>query len=329
MKKIISIVLLLSVLALALVGCANNNSNNNNNNENNNNENNNNAPAESTYTLAVVVDEGLATVSKGGATVIALALVWDAEGKIVAARLDSVQPKFALNADKTDIVAVDRVTTKVELADGYTGMSDSWKNEAAAFEAFLVGKTAADIAALEFVVDGADAGLVAGCTMKSSMPVFQALVAEAFAYERAVSFATNETITLGLAINCAVSGNVAEGGKVTADVAGVAFAGDKVAAAMVDSMEGKYTLVIGEDQKLTVTLKEYKGTKNEQGDAYNMVTYGGAIAEWYVQAQAVANATVGKTASQLDAIDATAIAGCTMYAGGYKAALVLAASYAR
>ena len=333
MKKIISIVLLLAVLALALVGCAtpntNNNNNENNNNENNNNNNENNTPTAAEYKLAVVVDEGLATVSKGGATVIALALVWDAEGKIVAARFDSVQPKFALNTEKTDIVAVNRVDTKVELADGYTGMSDSWKNEAAAFEAFLVGKTAADIAALEFVVDGADAGLVAGCTMKSSMPVFQALVAEAFAYERAVSFATNETITLGLAINCAVSGNVADGGKVTADVAGVAFAGDKVAAAMVDSMEGKYTLAIGEDQKLTVTLKEYKGTKNEQGDSYNMVTYGGAIAEWYVQAQAVANATVGKTATELDAIDATAIAGCTMYAGGYKAALVRAAGYAR
>ena len=316
MKKIIAIVLLLALVACSLVACKKD-------------EPTPETPATPEYKLAVVVDEGLATVSKGGATVIALALVWDAEGKIVAARFDSVQPKFALNADKTDIVAVDRVDTKVELGDGYTGMSDSWKNEAAAFEAFLVGKTAADIAALEFVVDGADAGLVAGCTMKSSMPVFQALVAEAFAYERAVSFATNETITLGLAINCAVSGNVAEGGKVTADVAGVAFAGDKVAAAMVDSMEGKYTLAIGEDQKLTVCLRDYRGTKNEQGDDYGMVTYSGAIAEWYAQAQAFADATVGKTVAELDAIDASTVAGCTIYAGGCKAAIVRAADYAR
>ena len=133
------------------------------------------------YTLAVVADEGLGTVSKGGATVIALAIVFDESGKIVAARFDSAQPKFALNEAKTDMVAVNRVDTKVELGDNYTGMSDSWKDEAAAFEAFLVGKTAADIAALEFVVDGADAGLVAGCTMLSSMPVFKALVAKAAA----------------------------------------------------------------------------------------------------------------------------------------------------
>lgn len=316
MKKIIAIVLLLALVACSLVACKKT-------------EDAPEAPAAKDYKLAVVVDEGLATVSKGGATVIALALVWDAEGKIVAARFDSVQPKFALNDDKTDIVAVDRVDTKVELGDGYTGMSDSWKNEAAAFEAFLVGKTAAEIAALEFVVDGADAGLVAGCTMKSSMPVFKALVAEAFAYERAVSFSTAETVTLGLAIDCAVSGSVEAGGKITADVAGVAVAGGKVVASMIDSMEGKYTLAIGEDQKLTVTLSSYPGTKNEQGDAYNMVTYGGAIAEWYVQAQTYANTTVGKTVAELANLAVEGVAGCTMGVDGYKAALVRAAGYVR
>ena len=314
MKKIIAIVLLLALVACSLVACKKT-------------EDAPETPAAKDYKLAVVVDEGLATVSKGGATVIALALVWDAEGKIVAARFDSVQPKFALNADKTDIVAVDRVTTKVELGDGYTGMSDSWKNEAAAFEAFLVGKTAAEIAALEFVVDGADAGLVAGCTMKSSMPVFKALVAKAFAYERAVSFSTSETVTLGLAIDCAVSGSATEG-KITADVAGVAVAGGKVVASMIDSMEGKYTLAIGEDQKLTVTLKEYKGTKNEQGDAYDSFSpmAGG---RWYAQAQAYANSTVGKTVADLNNIPTEGVAGCTIATAGYKAALVRAAGYVR
>ena len=287
-------------------------------------------PKEKNYTLSVVVDEGLATVSKGGATVIALALVWDAEGKIVAARFDSVQPKFALNDDKTDIVAVDRVTTKVELGDEYNKMpTGTWENQAKAFENYIVGMTAAEVAALNFVVDGADAGLVAGCTMASSMPGFQALVAEAFAYERAVSFSTAETVTLGLAINCAVSGNLYNGGTITADIAGVALADGKVVAAMVDSMEGKYTLAIGEDQKLTVCLRDYRGTKNEQGDDYGMVTYSGAIAEWYAQAQAFADATVGKTVAELDAIDASTVAGCTIYAGGCKAAIVRAADYAR
>ncbi len=322
MKKIISIALLLSVLALALVGCANNN-NNNENNENN-------TPTEQSYTLSLVVDEGLGSVNaRGKATAIALALVWDAEGKIVAARFDSVEPALALNSDKTDLATVSRVETKVEKGTGYTGMSDSWENEAKAFEQFLIGKTAAEIATLEFVVDGADAGLVAGCTMTSSMPSFKALIAEAFAYNRTVTFKTSETVTLGLAIDASVSGSVADGAKIAADFAAVAVAGGKVVASMIDSAEAKYTLAIGEDSKLAITLKEYKGTKNEQGDAYNMVTYGGAIAEWYAQAQSYANTTVGKTVAELADIATEGVAGCTIATEGYKAALVRAAGYAR
>lgn len=325
MKKIISIVLLLALVACSLVACKKDNGDNTPE-----------TPAEKTYTLSVVADDGLKTISKGSATVIALALVYDADGKIVAARFDSVQPKFALNTEKTDINTVDRVTTKVELGEEYTGMSQSWETEAKAFENFLIGKTASEIAALEFVVDGADAGLVAGCTMKSSMPVFKSLVAKAFAYTRNVTFTTSETVTLGLAIDCAVSGSVKDNGKAAFDVAGVAVAGGKVVASMLDSAECAYTLAIteGTDKSgnpttsLTVTPGEYKGTKNEQGDAYDAwkPMAGG---RWYAQAQAFANATVGKDLAGVEAIDATTVAGCTIYAGGYKAVLVRALGYAR
>ena len=172
MKKIIALILVLTLSLFAFAACGKKDNNDENNNETPTTENNNenNTPAEKTYTLSLAVDNGLETVSKGSATVIALALVYDADGKIVAARFDSVQPKFTLNEEKTDMVAVSRFDTKVELGDAYTGMSASWASEAAAFEQFLVGKTAAEVAALQFVVDGADAGLVAGCTMKSSMP---------------------------------------------------------------------------------------------------------------------------------------------------------------
>ena len=214
-------------------------------------------------------------------------------------------------------------------------MSDSWKDEAAAFEAFLVGKTAAEIAALEFVVDGEDAKLVAGCTMLSSMPAFKALVAKAAAYERKVTFETKDAITLGLAIDTKVSGSVAEGGKVAFDCAGVAIAGGKVVAAMIDSAEAKYTLAIGETTgkggvsiSLNVTLNEYKGTKNEQGDAYDSYSPM-AAGRWYAQAQAYANTAVGKTVADLANLATDGVAGCTIYSGGYKAVIVRAAGYAR
>nr|MBQ8891000.1 hypothetical protein [Clostridia bacterium] len=325
MKKILSLVLLFALVALMLVGCGNKNNNDDP------------TPEAKTYTLSVVVDEGLKTVSRGGASALALALVYDADGKIVAARFDEVQPKFALNEDGTDIVATARFDTKRELGEAYGmvaygGAIAEWDKQAEAFEAFLVGKTAAEVAALDVSEDNVkDGKLVAGCTMYQSVPAFKALVAKAFAYGRNVTFTTTETITLGLAIDAAVSGSVEKGGKIAVDVAAVAVAGGKVVASMLDSAEGKYTLTIGDKNgapALEVALSEYKGTKNEQGDAYD-AWQPMAAGRWYAQAQAYANSTVGKTVAELNDIATEGVAGCTIYTGGYKAALVRAAGNAR
>ena len=43
-------------------------------------------------------------------------------------------------------------------------------------------------------------------------------------------------------------------------------------------------------------------TKYELGDAYNMVAYGGAVKEWYAQADAFCALIVGKTAAEVKAL---------------------------
>ena len=74
-------------------------------------------------------------------------------------------------------------------------------------------------------------------------------------------------------------------------------------------------------------------TKNEKGDSYGMVAWGGAIAEWYQQAEAVAQYTIGKTASDLVngavnesgyAADADLAASATIYIGTYVDAIIAA-----
>ena len=313
MKKIISIVLLLSLVACALVACKKDE-----------------APAEKTYTLSIAVDEGLKTVSRGKVTNIALALLTDADGKIVAARFDCIEAAFKLNADSTDVVTTARFDTKVEQGDNYSAMGvGPWYKQAKAFEDFLVGKTAAEVEALDTSAENVQAGnLVAGCTMTSSTPVFQALVKKAFAYERKGTFTTAETVTLGIAIDGKLTGSL-ESGKVTvaADYAAVAVAGGKVVASMLDSAEAKYNVAVAEGA-LTTTLSEYKGTKNEQGDAYDAWQPMDA-GRWYAQAQAYANSTVGKTAAELKDIPTTGVSGCTIATEGYKAVLVRAAGYVR
>ena len=200
----------------------------------------------------------------------------------------------------------------------------SWDAQSAAFEAFLVGKTAAEVAALDVTTEG----LVAGCTMASSMPVFQQLVAKAFAYEHKVAFTTTETITLGLAIDAKLTGDVEDGAKVAADFAAVAIAGGKVVAAMLDSAEASFTFEYDEAEEAYTTTVSYKGSKNDQGDAYDAYAPM-ASGRWYQQAQAFANTAVGYTVAELEGLSTDKIEGsCSIYTGGYKATIVRAAGYA-
>ena len=313
MKKILSLVLLVAMLALALVGCGNKDNGPDN------------TPSEKEYTLSIAVDNA----AKGAKiTNTAVALVIDADGKIVACRLDCAEVSVKLDGE--EIATVDRVTTKVELGDAYTGMpAGSFEQQAKAFEQYVIGKTAAEIEAL-------DLALVTGCTMASTGPVFKSIIAKAFAYERKVSFKTTGTITLGLAIDSALKGSVADGNvTVSADFAAAALVDGKVVAGIIDSNERKAAVAVetvDDTATLTVTPADYAGSKNEQGDAYDAYQPMPA-GRWYQQAQAFANTAVGKTAAEVAELtvdkDALTQVGCSIYAGGYKAALVRAVGYAR
>lgn len=90
---------------------------------------------------------------------------------------------------------------------------------------------------------------------------------------------------------------------------------------------------------ITSDLTANISTKNELGDSYGMVTYGGAKYEWYQQAQALANYAVGKTVEELKsgAIDETGKApagsdlasSATIYLGGYVSAIETAVKNAQ
>ena len=90
---------------------------------------------------------------------------------------------------------------------------------------------------------------------------------------------------------------------------------------------------------ITSDLTAAPQTKNELGENYGMVAYGGAIAEWDQQAAALASYAVGKSVEELKngAIDETGKApagsdlasSATIYLGGYVAAIEQAAANAR
>ena len=109
------------------------------------------------------------------------AAVVDADGKILAALNDSIQPKIAFTTTGA-IVSADYKATKRELGSAYgmegkvdndgNGVMKEWDAQSAAFSAFVVGKTAAQVRGLELqeanghkiAVD--KALLDAGCSMQ-------------------------------------------------------------------------------------------------------------------------------------------------------------------
>ena len=321
MKRIVSLLIALLLVATALVACNNNKTPEETTPDNTVN----NTPTEKTYTVAIAVDSS-SSVSRGKAKAsnMALVLVLDEEGKIVAARFDTSEVTPELNEDGS-VKTVDSVATKVEQGDAYTGMEKgSWANQTKAFENFLIGKTPAEVAALDTSAENVKGEtLVAGCTMTNSVPQFQALVAEA-ASTLKVTFKTAEAISVGVALSTTVT--TGRSNKVTADFAGVVMAGGKVVATVLDSSEQSFTVEEG-----TITFGEFKGTKNEQGESYTGMPAG----PWYKQAQAFANSTVGKTVAELANLetvsDALTAAGCTMKntTAGYKTTIIAAAGYAR
>ncbi|MBO5196607.1 MAG: hypothetical protein J6C03_05880 [Clostridia bacterium] len=103
-------------------------------------------------------------------TVVAAAV--DAEGKVVAMATDALQAKFAFDAAGVCEVELGAIKTKDDLgADygmvAYGGAAKEWNEQADAFDATCVGKTATEIAALvaENGYNGVDALVSAGCTI--------------------------------------------------------------------------------------------------------------------------------------------------------------------
>ena len=313
------------------------------------------AIAESTaeYKLGMGVSVSTASTKEGHAQVDATVatVVLDADGKIVACRLDCAQNKMDVEDGEVNTEAT--FETKRELRERYNmvAFSDAtreWFEQAEAFEAYMVGKTADEVENMETKEHNGhnvtvDDTLFASCSI--DITAFKAAVVKACRDEKGQTFTAAGSFTLGLA---AIS-DASESTSVTDDEDavvkmytefGATVVGEdgKIIAAITDMIQPQ--IKMDEDGKVTDIV--FKGTKRELGADYGMVAYGNAIAEWDAQAQAFANYTVGKTAEEVAAIetkvndhgysvpaDETLLASCTMQVTGMMAVLALAATYAR
>lgn len=308
MKKIFALVLCL-VMALSLVSCG---------------------KEEYTLGMGVVVSTDSSTLTNAQVDATVAAVVTDANGVIVACRIDVAQNKMTVAGGEVDLEAT--FETKMELGERY-GMANNewssdndhdgrileWNEQAKAFEAYVVGMTADEVAAMRLQYDGShwfttDPDLLnAGCSMQ--ITDFIQAVVKACDDRNAVSFKANsKKMTLGVAANTFVdsatkAATLTESGTVAmyTDFACAVVVNGKIVATLNDAIQPKFTTtVLG----LDLTSISYAGTKRELRYAYNMANNkyssdndgDGRILEWYEQSMAFSNYVMSNkmTADQVD-----------------------------
>ena len=273
---------------------------------------------------------------QGTATVTAAVITVDADGKVVACQLDTMDNKVSYTAEGK-AVANTAFKTKYEQGKDYNmvaygGATKEWYEQADAFETVVVGKTLDEIKAL-VVADtnkGTDAVIAAGCTIMVNE--FVGAIEKAFANLADSTATATSTIKLGLhteqkttdATDEKAGTNQVE----TTVFAAAIDAEGKVQVAASDCVQVKFTF--DKTGASTYDTTKAVSTKRELGANYNMVAYGGAAKEWFEQADAFNAACVGKTVSEISGLmgadnygsaDLQA-AGCTILVNG----LVKAAS---
>lgn len=303
MKKIIALILVLSLSLFCFIGCGKKKKNEDPTPETPTTQ----TPApqtptEKTYTLATALLHSYSE-DEGKTSDYVAALVLDSNNKIVAARLDCIE--VTLTLVDGSIADVESVTSKVELGDGYSMTSGSFAKQTKAFEDAIVGKSADEVANL-------DLSLVAGCTMPYSPYSFKAVIAKAFASTNKSTFKTASTFTLGLAATMSV-----ESGKVTTNYGATAVANGKILSTILDTSEASFSVNAG-----VIVAGTYEGTKVELGDDYSMTS--GSFAK---QTEAFENAVVGKTADEVANLDLSLVAGCTMPYSPYTFKAIIAKTF--
>ena len=343
MKKILAIALCL-IMVLSVVACG---------------------TKEADYTLGMGVVVSTDSSATGNAQVDATiaAVVTDAEGKIVLCRIDVAQNKMNVTDGAVDTAATFKTKMEKGTEYGMAGKVDNdgngvmleWDEQAKAFEAYVVGKTVAEVEAIktqeanghQIAVD--TALLEAGCSMQ--ITDFIAAVVKACKDDQSMAFkAVAGSFTLGVAAKTTAASSTAataeaEGSvQMYSDIACAVVADGKVIATLNDAIQPKITI----DAAGEIVEKSFKATKRELKEGYNMAAYGsdndgdGRVLEWYVQSAEFSKYAVGKTATEIATLETAEVnahfvsadaalisAGCTMQITGIMAVVAQAANNAR
>ena len=299
--------------------------------------------------LAVVAgigDSKSATAEEAGEgkyDVTLVAVLVDDNGVIQDCIIDGVATSVQFDAAGALVTDVNVAPqTKNELGENYGmvawgGAIAEWDAQASALAKFAVGKTVEELKSGAIDETGK---APAGTDLATQATIY--LGGYVSAIEKAVANAAHLGAQAGDNLKLVAVNEVSGSTAATAEAEGLAqlyttasaltFNGEIITSCAIDAVQAKVNF----DAKGTVTtdLTAPVLTKNELGENYGMVAYGGAIAEWDAQAASFASYITGKTAADVAGIavnektaptDADLTASVTIKIGGFQQLVAKAA----
>ena len=262
--------------------------------------------------LAIVTSVGKSENAKvADYDVTLVAVTVDDKGVITDCIIDSIGAK--VNFDATGKVTSDltaEVKTKNELGDdygmkAYGGAKYEWYEQAAALADYAVGKTVEELKSGAIDESGK---APEGSDLASTATIY--LGGYVSAIEEAVKNAQHLGAQAGDELKLATVNSIGSSASATAEKAGTAQLDSTVTALTVkdgvitscyiDSVQAKVAF----DNKgvISTDLTAAVQTKNQLGDKYGMVAWGGAKHEWNEQAASFAAYVTGKSAAEVAGI---------------------------
>ena len=262
--------------------------------------------------LAIVTDlsgSKNAEIAKFDVTLVAV-LVND-EGIIADCVIDGIGVDMKFDATGTITTELSaNIATKNEKGDSYGmvawgGAKAEWYQQAEALASYVVGKTAAEVAGIAVnketkPADGTD--LATSVTIK--IGGYVNAIVEAVANAKHLGAQAGDELILASLSNTTDSKPAsaeAEGtAQLNCDVTALTTNNGKITSCYIDSVQAKVSF----DANGVITSDIHSGvkTKNQLGKDYNMMTWGGAKAEWNEQAASFAAYVTGKTAAEVAGI---------------------------
>ena len=271
--------------------------------------------------------------AEGSASVTSNIIAMTKNGDVISSCIiDAVQSNAPFGTDGVFTSEAGAVASKNQLGEAYglkaySPIGKEWNEQAAAFSAYVTGKTAEEVAGIALTETTAPAEADLASSVTIAVGDFMALVEKA---ANAAVVETTETaeVKTGYSIVSTVAGeNAGEAdGTATTDISLVAVTVTEegvIESCIIDAIQGKVSF--GADGQLASEAGEIL-SKNELGENYGMKAYSPIGKEWNEQVAAIAQYAVGKTVEELKngAIDETGVvkdadlaSSATIYAGGF------------